>query len=112
MFDDYSIIIDGTPSFAAAECIIVRIVSHHWDIHEFVVSLGLFKKSLNGEQLASHIISSIINNIKQSLENMLALHMDRAKTNTSALGHIKKDYTSVLPSNNFCCSHGLNNNFK
>ena len=41
-FEEYGIIMDGTPSFTAAECIIIRIDSRLWDIHEFVKSLGLF----------------------------------------------------------------------
>lgn len=108
-FDEYSIIMDGTPSFAAAECIIIRTVSRSYDIHEFVISLGLFKKSLNGSELASHVIDSIGKQVCLMLENMIGTHMDRAPTNTNAVKQIKIEYPGVNSSDNYCCSHGMSN---
>ena len=66
----------GTPSFAAVEFIIIRIVSRSWDIYELVVSLGLFEKSLDGSELASHVIDSTAKHICLLLEYMIAIHMD------------------------------------
>ena len=108
-FDEYSIIMDGTPSFAAAECIIIRIVSRSYDIHEFVISLGLFKKSLKGSELASNVINSIGKQVCLMLENMIATHMDRAPTNTNAVKQIRVEYPGVRSSDNYCCSHGMSN---
>ena len=45
-YPEFSISVDGTPSFAGAECIMVRFVTNKLDIVELVARVGLFEKSL------------------------------------------------------------------
>ncbi len=60
-FSQYALIMDGSPLFSKAECIIHRFVDKDsWKIKELVVDVGLFKKSLNAETLAQNIQSAVV----------------------------------------------------
>ena len=62
-FPQYALIMDGSPLFAEAECIIHRSVDKDsWKIKELVVDVGLFKKSLNAETVAQNIQSAVVSN--------------------------------------------------
>ena len=50
-FPEYSISMDGTPSFAEAECIILRFVTKDLNIVELVVRVALFEKKLTQTNL-------------------------------------------------------------
>ena len=59
-FPEFTLIMDGTPVFAEAECVKIRLVHKKTKrIHEFVVHLALYAKSLSGEQIAQHILNTI-----------------------------------------------------
>ena len=73
------------------------------------MSLGLFKKSLDDNELVSHVIDSIGKQVCLMLEHMIATHMDRAPTNTNAVKQIRIEYPGVNPSDKYCCSHGMSN---
>jgi len=51
-YPQYGTISDGTPCFASAEGLKVRLVTYDWWIIEPLLSVKLLKKSPNGESLA------------------------------------------------------------
>ena len=59
-YPEFSISVDGTPSFAGAECIMVRFVTNKLDIVELVARVGLFEKKLDSDNLANHILKCLI----------------------------------------------------
>jgi hypothetical protein len=58
-FPEFGLSLDGTPSFAEAECIIIRFVTKNFVIMELVVRVGLFHMHLKHEDLAHHIVDCI-----------------------------------------------------
>lgn len=55
-YKEFTVIMDGTPVFAKAECVVLRCVHMSTKrIHEFVVHLGLYSKSLDGITIATHV---------------------------------------------------------
>ena len=69
-FKEFSIKFDGTPSFAEAECIILRIVSKKIDIHEFVVvALHLYAEKQKSQDLVVYIIDTITRKLGLELKN-------------------------------------------
>ena len=108
-FEEFSISLDGTPSFAEAECIMLRIVTRKFDIVEVVARLALYKNKLNSDNLAKHIISTICNRLALDLSTWLSVQLDRASTNKAAIQKIKDTHNKALFATNYCGSHGLNN---
>ena len=58
-FPQFGLSIDGTLSFAEAECVIVRLVTRDYKIVELTVKLSFFKGKVTSSQLASHILSTM-----------------------------------------------------
>ena len=108
-FAEYSLSMDGTPSFAHAECIIMRFVSRSFDIYELVVRVGIFKNSLSSDQLAHHILDCIHNQSRVPLIDWVAVQLDRASTNKAAIRKITEDVCDANPKAFYCSSHGINN---
>jgi hypothetical protein len=99
-FSQYALIMDGSPLFAEAECIIHRSVDKDlWKIKELVVDVGLFKKSLNAETLAQNIQSAVVSKYGLRLIDLRATSLDRASTNKAALSLLLGDSREPV----FCC---------
>ena len=106
---EYSISLDGTPSFAEAECIIIRIVTKHLQILELVVRIALFKEKIYANELSNHILKTISVTMGLCLKDWVAVQLDRTSTNKAAITRIKSIYVDAKPTSNYCASHGLNN---
>lgn len=109
---EYAVICDGTPSFAEAECINIRIESNDWAVHELILCLNLFAKKLNGEELARHIIDTLQQRLQLSLKSWYTSHQDRAKANKACLDLIQSNYNDTNPSRSWWCAHSLSNTGK
>ena len=106
---EFSITFDGTPAFAEAEAIIIRVVTHDYKILELLVKCNLFKHKLKGDHLANHIISTITERCGKDLKDWIGAQQDRASTNKAALDTIESKFANVNLSRNYCCSHTLSN---
>jgi hypothetical protein len=111
-FSQYALIMDGSPLFAEAECIIHRSVEKDsWKIKELVVDVGLFKKSLNAKTLSQNIQSAVVSKYGLRLKDLRATSLDRASTNKLALSLLlddSRDHIFVA----YCLSHGLSGSAK
>ncbi len=77
LFPQYALIMDGSPLFAEAECIIHRSIDKDsWKIKELVVDVGLFKKSLNAQTLAQNIQSAVVTKYGLHLKDLCAVSLD------------------------------------
>ena len=104
-FEQFGLTLDGTPVFAEAECVVIRLVHKEtWEIIELVIHLKLYAESLNGESIAHNILESMM---KHDLDpaKWRATMLDRASTNKGALRLIEEK-VSVSPFSAFCISHG------
>ena len=108
-FPEYSVIFDGTPSFAEAEAVVIRCVTKNWEVIELLVRCSLFKNKLNSETLANHILDTIVNRVDLKLKNWLCTQQGRAQINKSCLRLILKSCSDAQPTKNYYCSHGLSN---
>ena len=108
-YKQFSISLDGTPSFAEAECVILRVVTKDLQIVEIVVRLALFEKKINSDALANHILKTIRVRLNLEVDNWMAVQLDRASTNKAAVRKLMATNLNINPSTNYCCSHGLNN---
>ena len=108
-FTEYSLSMDGTPSFAHAECIIVRFVSRSFDIYELVVRVGLFKNALSSDQLAHHILDCIHTRLRVPLIDWVAIELNHASTNKAAIRKITEEFCYNNPKALYCSSNGINN---
>lgn len=108
-FDEYAVTFDGTPSFAEAEAVVVRVVTKDWNVIEILVRCGLYGKKLNSDELKSHVIDTITNQVGLKLKNWLSTHQDRAKTNTAAIRLVYEEEEDANPAKNDCCSHTISN---
>jgi hypothetical protein len=91
-FPQYALIMDGSPLFAEAECIIHRSIDKNsWKIKELVVNVGLFKKSLNAQTLAPNIQSAVVTKYGLRLKDLCAVSLDQASTNKAALSLLLGD---------------------
>lgn len=116
-YPEFAMVADGTPTFAEAECVIVRVVHKHTKkIHQLVVRIGLFSESLDGATLAEHVTETFIgkaeddqdNGLEMPLKNMRAASIDRASTNKRALDILMQDH-GISPFAAYCMSHGISN---
>ena len=109
-FKEFSLTFDGTPAFAEAEAVIIRVVTRDYNIVELPVKCNLFKNKLNSKLLASHILKTI--RLKKDINDWVATQQDRASTNKGALKEIFLKFPNVKLSKNYCCSHTLSNGGK
>ena len=108
-YQEFSVSFDGTPTFAEAEAIIIRVVTRDYHIVELLVKCNLFKHKLNAKQLANHMLSTIIDRLGKDISDWIAGQQDRANTNKSALKEIETNFPNVKISKNYCCSHTFSN---
>ena len=59
-YSQFSISLDGIPSFAEAECKVLRILSKELPIIELVVRIALFKNKRSADELANHVVKTIM----------------------------------------------------
>ena len=111
-FAEFSLTFDGTPAFAEAEAIIIRVVTRDYHIVELLVKCTLFRNKLNSKQLANHILSTIIERLKKDIKDWVAAQQDRASTNKADLKEIVRRFPNVNLSKYYCCSHTINNGDK
>lgn len=108
-FPEYGIIFDGTPSFAEAEAIKLRFVTYEYEIVEVLVRVALFEKKLNGDNIASHLLETIMLRLGLRLEDWYTSQQDRASTNSAAIKKIKEMHKNATPTENYCNTHTLSN---
>ena len=108
-FCQFGLIFDGTPSFAEAEAIKIRVVTRKYEIMELLVKVACFKQKLNSDNIVNHIISTIQSDLLLHVDNWRTSQQDRASTNTSALRKIKDTINGANPTRNDCVSHTFSN---
>ena len=87
-YTEFSLTFDGTPAFAEAEAVIIRVVTKEFKILELLVRCNLFKKKLDGIKLANHIVSTITSRLGKELKEWISSQQDRAATNKAAVNYI------------------------
>ena len=89
-YPEYAIIMDGTPIFAEADCVMIRVVHKETKkIHQLVVRLGLYAESLDGDTIAEHVVETLVGDVNVDNDKGLGLKLrnwrvsalDRASTN-------------------------------
>ena len=112
-FKEYGALWDGTPSFAEAEAIVLRGVTHNLDIYELLISVKLFSKKLKGLNLANNLVQTFVGRFNLDLKDWLNSGQDRASTNKLAIKSIKESNEGFLkdanPTRDDCIPHTLNN---
>ena len=68
-FEEYGIIFDGAPSFAEVKAIVIRFATKKWDIVEVLVCCRMFKRKLNSENLANHVVQTLTQRIELNLKH-------------------------------------------
>jgi len=58
-FPEFGIIFDGTPSFAEAEAVKIRLVRKDFVVIELLIKLSCFKRKLNSNNIVNHLIDTI-----------------------------------------------------
>ncbi len=111
-FPQYALIMDGSPLFDEAECIIHHSIDKDsWNIKELVVDLGLSKKSLNAQTLSQNIQSAVVTKYGLRLIDLCAVSLDQAATNKAALSLLlgdSRDHIFIAS----CLSHVLSGSAK
>lgn len=105
-YPEFTVVMDGTPVFAEAECVVLRFVhrtSHK--IKELVVHLGLYSESLDGITIAAHVSDVLTDRLSLNLRHWKAISIDRASTNKKAMD-ILQESTALIPFRAYCVSHG------
>jgi len=111
-FPQYAITVDGSPYFAEAECVVMRMVHRKsFKIVELIVRLELFSESLDGATIAKHLHDLLVKSLKVKLRNWRATGMDRAGTNKKAMELITEK-TGINTLNVYCISHGTSGSGK
>ena len=78
-------ILDGTSSFVEAEALILRQLSHDFEIYDILVYVAILKDSPNAEifeEVIEHVVCSVYNKRFVDLRGSM---MDRASVNKNAL---------------------------
>ena len=108
-FPQFGIIMDGTPLFAEAECLVIRLVHKKtFKIYQLLIHLQLYNTSLDGADIAQHVKDAVAQDLGLQLKNLRAVSIDRAKTNVKALKDLEKE-DRVKAFQAFCVPHGLSN---
>jgi hypothetical protein len=111
-YPEYSLIVDGSPLFAEAVAMKIRLVHKaSFKIVELLVKCKLYTTGLNGENTAGEILEVLEEDIKLPIENWVAFMMDRASTNVNAI-KIVRERTKSNPHAAPCCAHGMSNTGK
>ncbi len=99
-----SIIFDGTSRLGEVLAIVVRYV-HEWNVHQRLIRLEFLAKSMNGEEIARQLISTL--SVTYGIEStfILAAMRDGASVNGLAMGVVKVIYPHIMDVR--CFSHTL-----
>ena len=89
-YENYSIIFDGTPTFAEFEAVMIRIVLRYGQVLTLLVRCKLLQKHSSGNELAHHILEKIEKTIGLSMSKCRVIMCDLASTNKKALRLIKE----------------------
>lgn len=106
-FPQYGIImLDGTPVFAEAEALMIRLVNlKTFKIHQVVIHLQLYDGSLKGEMIAQHVKDAITKTVALCLKNLRVASIDQAGTNKKALVTLEQnDMINTFAA--YCIPHG------
>lgn len=103
-FPEFSISMDGTPSFADSECIILRSVNR-WTRSES----SFVQEKPDSDELANHILKCFHVHLHVPLVDWVPVQLDRASTNKAAISKLKNAYPDANSKEVYCISHGLNN---
>ena len=113
-YPESSITMDGTPLFAEAECIIIRVVHRKTrKIHELVIGLELFAEGLDGASLTQYTVDTFIgkaaepgdHGISKQMRHLIAVAIDRGSTNKRAKDILHEDH-SITPFAAYSFPHG------
>lgn len=106
-YPEFTLIMDGTPVFAEAECVMLRFVHKgNRKIYEFVVHLGLYAESLDGNTIATHVADVLTGGrLSLQLRHWKATSVDRASTNKRAMTILHNEQ-GISPFRAYCISHG------
>ena len=104
-YPEFTVIMDGTPVFAEAECVMLRFVHKgNRKIFEFVVHLGLYAESLDGNTIARHVADVLMGgSLSLQLRNWKATSVDRAATNKRAMT-VSHEEQGISPFCAYCTS--------
>jgi hypothetical protein len=105
-YPQFATISDGTPTFAKAEAMMIRLVTHDLQIVQILVNLKLFKHGLTGENIANSMLHTIRKVLQLPPHDWRFAMMDRAASNIKAIKDIKRT-TEYTPAFVPCCSHTL-----
>ena len=104
-YPEYTVIMDGTPVFAEAECVMLRFVHmKSKQIVQYVVHLALYAESLDGITIASNLTNAL-HGLNLNLKKWKATSADRAATNKRAMTIIMEEH-NIEPFRAYCISHG------
>ena len=106
-YPEFAVVMDGTPIFAEAECVVLRFIHKRtYRILEFVVHLGLYTEALDGNTIAQHVAGILTGSrLYLDLSHWKATSIDRAATNKRAMT-ILGETQGISPFRAYCISHG------
>ena len=106
-YQDFSTTSDGTPSFEKVEAIEFRgVKKKSLEVVTILLSLRLFKKSLNGDQLTVNMIA-VLEKFGLLFKHYRAAMLDRASTNKKCIDLVESGTDSTV-TRAYCTSHSLN----
>ena len=87
----------------------IRFETKKWEIVEVLVCCRMFKKKMNSENLANHVVETLNQRLGLNLKHWLRAQQDRDSTNKAALDKIECNFVQATPSRNYCSVHTLSN---
>jgi hypothetical protein len=97
-YPEYSLIVDGSPLFAEAVAVKLRLVhKSSFRIVELLVKCKLYTAGLNGENTAGKILEVLEEDIKLPIDKWVAFMMDRASTNVKYWEKEPRPIPMLLP---------------
>ena len=88
-------IFDGTTRLGEVLAVVVRFVDD-WSVKQRLVCLEFLQKSMNGEELARELLSTLSVMLDMESNKLLSFMRDRASVNTAAMGIVGVVYPTVL----------------
>ena len=99
-----SVVFDGTSRLGEVLAVVIRFISD-WNIEQRLVRLEFLQKSLNGEELARQLISTVSVSLGIESDNLVAVMHDRASFNRAAMRVFQVVYPTIMDID--CTSHTL-----
>ncbi len=107
MFNQFGIIVDGTPSFAPAEGFKLRAVSKEWDIVEVLLRVTLLAKGPDAQGLANSV-SKVMDDFELQIKKLRTAIKDRAATNQVAVNLMPAHHGIQVFALGKAIQHGVN----